>query len=62
MCATPEQLAEILPVVASVAAIVERVRKLGVVVVTEYPEVDAQPIDPALVPGLLAGASILRNN
>ena len=62
MGATSEQLAEVLPVVGGVDAMVERVRKLGVVVPTEYPEADSSPIDPALVPRLLAGSSILRNN
>lgn len=61
LCATPEQLADVVPVVPGIEAIVDRVRKLGVAVTTEYPEADAA-IDPKLLSGLLAGASLLRNN
>lgn len=62
MGASPEQLADVLPIVAEVDAIVARVRKLGLPVTTEYPETDAQPVDPALLTGPLGGALLFRSN
>lgn len=59
---SPEQLADVLPIVAEVDAIMARVRKLGVPITTEYPETDAQPIDPTLLTGPLGGALLFRSN
>lgn len=58
---SPEQLADVLPIVAGVDAIATQVRQLGVPVQTEYPDDVDLPVNQRLR-ALLDGASLFRGN
>jgi hypothetical protein len=62
MCATPEHLADVLPLVAALDAVVTQVRALGVPVTTEFPDEVELPVDTRVLARLFGGASLIRNN
>lgn len=62
LCASPGQLADMLPILATVDTVVTQVRALGVSVTTEFPDDVELPVDARVFARLLGGASILRNN